>query len=139
MIPRYSRSEMAQVWSEEHKFDTWLRVEIAVCEAWNEQGAIPQKAVEKIRRARYDLTRVLQYQEEMHHELNSFLRSVADSLGEESRFVHLGLTSYDVQDTALGLILLEAAELLERDVSALAEALEQRALRSRLTTWVLTG
>jgi adenylosuccinate lyase len=109
---------MAQVWSEEHKFDTWLRVEVAVCEAWAEQGVIPKEAVDKIRRARYDLERVLQYQEEMHHELNSFLRSVADSLGEESRFVHLGLTSYDVQDTALGLLLAEAAEILERDVEA---------------------
>ena len=133
MIPRYSRPEMAQVWSEEHKFDTWLRVEIAVCEAWNEQGAIPPKAVEKIRRARYDLTRVLQYQEEMHHELNSFLRSIADSLGEESRFVHLGLTSYDVQDTALGLILLEAAQVLERDAAALLEVLEQRAIEFKDT------
>ena len=133
MIPRYSRPEMAQVWSDEHKFDTWLRVEIAVCQAWGEQGAIPKEAVEKIRHARYDLARALQYQEELHHELNSFLRSVADSLGEESRFVHLGLTSYDVQDTALGLILLEAAELLERDVSALAEALEQRAIEFKDT------
>jgi len=133
VIPRYSRPEMAQVWSEEHKFDAWLRVEIAVCEAWSEQGAIPKEAVEKIRHARYDLARVLQYQEEMHHELNSFLRSVADSLGEESRFVHLGLTSYDVQDTALGLILLEAADLLERDVAALLEALEQRAIEFKDT------
>ncbi len=128
MIPRYSRPEMARVWSDEQKFDTWLRVEIAVCEAWGEQGAIPKEAVEKIRHARYDLARVLQYQEEMHHELNSFLRSIADSLGEESRFVHLGLTSYDVQDTALGLILLEAAQVLERDVAALLEVLEQRAI-----------
>jgi adenylosuccinate lyase len=124
---------MAQVWSEEHKFDTWLRVEVAVCEAWAEQGVIPKEAVDKIRRARYDLERVLQYQEEMHHELNSFLRSVADSLGEESRFVHLGLTSYDVQDTALGLLLAEAAEILERDVEALLETLEQRAVEFKDT------
>ncbi len=133
MIPRYSRPEMAQVWSEEHKFDTWLRVEVAVCQAWAEQGVIPKEAVDKVRRARYDPERVLQYQEEMHHELNSFLRSVADSLGEESRFVHLGLTSYDVQDTALGLLLAEAAEILERDVTALLEVLEQRAVEFKDT------
>ena len=83
MIPRSSRPEMAQVWSEEHKYDTWLRVEIAACEAWAEQGAIPKDAVEKIRRAHYDIERIAQYETEMHHDFNSFLRSVADSLGEE--------------------------------------------------------
>jgi len=133
VIPRYSRPEMAAVWSEEHKFATWLRVEIAVCEAWAEQGAIPREAVEKIRRASFDVERILQYQEEMHHELNSFLRSVADSLGEESRFVHLGLTSYDVQDTALGLLLKEASEILEQAVEALLAVLEQRAVEFKDT------
>ena len=127
MIPRYSRPEMARVWSDEHKYETWLRVEIAVCEAWGEQGVIPQEAVEKIRRARFDPERIAQYEAEQHHDFNSFLRSVADSLGEESRFVHLGLTSYDAEDTALGLRLTEAAELLERDVAGLSAALEQRA------------
>jgi adenylosuccinate lyase len=124
---------MTQVWSEECKFDTWLRVEIAVCEAWAEQGVVPREAVEKIRGARYDLGAVLRYQEDLHHELNSFLRSVADSLGEESRFVHLGLTSYDVQDTALGLILAEATTILERDVAALLETLERRAVEFKDT------
>ena len=127
MIPRYSRPEMARVWSDEHKYETWLRVEVAVCEAWGEQGVIPQEAVEKIRRARFDPERIAQYEAEQHHDFNSFLRSVADSLGEESRFVHLGLTSYDAEDTALGLRLTEAAELLERDVAGLSAALEQRA------------
>ena len=127
MIPRYSRPEMTRVWSDEHKYETWLRVEVAVCEAWGEQGVIPQEAVEKIRRARFDPERIAQYEAEQHHDFNSFLRSVADSLGEESRFVHLGLTSYDAEDTALGLRLTEAAELLERDVAGLTAALEQRA------------
>jgi adenylosuccinate lyase len=119
---------MAEVWSEEHKFDTWLRVEIAVCEAWAEQGEVPKEALPKIRKARYKLDDILRYQEEMHHELNAFLRSVADSLGEESRFIHLGLTSYDVQDTALGLVLDEATAVLERDVAELIDALERRAV-----------
>ena len=109
MIPRYSRTEMAQVWSEEYKYDTWLQVEIAACEAWAEQGIVPAEAVEKIRAARYDREDIARYEEEEHHDFNSFLRSVADSLGEESRFVHLGLTSYDAEDTALGLRLVEAA------------------------------
>jgi adenylosuccinate lyase len=133
VIARYSRPEMARVWSEEHKYDTWLRVEIAACEAWAEQGAIPKDAVEKIRRARYDIERIAQYEAEEHHDFNSFLRSVADSLGQESRFVHLGLTSYDAEDTALSLRLVEASEILERDVRALLEVLERRAVEFKDT------
>ena len=127
MIPRYSRPEMARVWSDEHKYETWLQVEVAVCEAWAEQGAIPRAAMEKIRRARFDVERIAQYEVEQHHDFNSFLASVADSLGVESRFVHLGLTSYDAEDTALSLRLVDAAEILERDVTALSAALEARA------------
>ena len=133
MIPRYSRPDMARVWSDEHKYETWLRVEVAVCEAWAEQGVIPQEAVENIRRARFDTERIAQYEAEQHHDFNSFLRSVADSLGEESRFVHLGLTSYDAEDTALGLRLAEAAEILERDVAELQTILEKRAVEFKDT------
>ncbi len=133
MIPRYSRPEMAQVWSEEHKYDTWLQVEIAACEAWAEQGIVPPEAVEKIRDARYNRENIARYEEEEHHDFNSFLRSVADSLGEESRFVHLGLTSYDAEDTALGLRLVEAAALLERDIEELLPVLEQRAVEFKDT------
>jgi adenylosuccinate lyase len=131
MIPRYSRPEMARIWSEERKYDTWLQVEIAVCEAWGDLGEIPPEAVEKIRGARYDVARIVEYEAEMHHDFNAFLRSVADSLGDESRFVHLGLTSYDAEDTALGLRLKEAAELLERDVESLLAVLEQRAIECK--------
>jgi adenylosuccinate lyase len=127
MIERYSRPQMAAIWSEERKLDAWLRVEIAVCEAWAERGAIPPEAMAKIRQARYDIERWRQYEKEMHHDFNAFLRSVADSLGEESRFVHLGLTSYDVEDTALALRLVEATDLLERDVHTLMEAIAVRA------------
>ncbi len=133
MIPRYSRPEMARIWSDEHKYETWLQVEIAVCEAWAEQGAIPQEALEKIRRARFDVQRIAEYEREQHHDFNAFLRSVADSLGEESRFVHLGLTSYDAEDTALALRLVEAAELLERDLAAAVKAVEQRAVEFKDT------
>jgi len=133
VIPRYSRPEMARVWTDEHKHDTWLRVEIAVCEAWGELGAVPKEAVEKIRHARYDVDAVARYETEMHHDFNSFLRSVADSLGEESRFVHLGLTSYDAEDTALSLRLVEATELLERGVAGLTAVLEARAVEFKDT------
>ena len=133
MIPRYTRPEMARVWSDENKLDSWLKVEIAVCEAWAERGAIPPDAVEKIRRARYDPGRAAEYEREMHHDFNAFLRSVADSLGDESRFVHLGLTSNDIEDTALALCLIEATELLEQDIHALMEALAVRAKEHKNT------
>ena len=133
MIPRYTRPEMARVWSDENKLDSWLRVEIAVCEAWAERGVIPAEAMEKIRRARYDPGRAAEYEREMHHDFNAFLRSVADSLGEESRFVHLGLTSNDIEDTALALCLIEATELLEQDIHGLMEALAVRAKEHKNT------
>ncbi|MBI2913721.1 MAG: adenylosuccinate lyase [Chloroflexi bacterium] len=123
MIERYSRPQMARVWSEENKADRWLQVELAVCEVWAERGVIPPDAMAKIRKARYDRDRWAQYEREMHHDFNAFLRAVADSLGEESRFLHLGLTSYDVEDTALALRLIEATELLEQDVRALMDAI----------------
>ena len=133
MIPRYSRPEMAKIWSDETKYDSWLRVEIAVCEAWGAKGAIPKSYVEKIRGASYDISRIAEYEAEEHHDFNSFLRSVADSLGEESRFVHLGLTSYDAEDTALSLRLVQAAELLERDLAGVLEVVESRAVEFKDT------
>jgi len=101
MIERYSRPQMKRVWSEESKFDKWLQVEIAVCEAWAELGTIPQEAIPKIRTARYSLERIGEILKVTHHDVTAFLKSVSDSLGEESRFIHLGLTSSDVIDTCL--------------------------------------
>ena len=133
MIERYTRPEMARVWSEENKADKWLQIEIAVCEAWAERGVIPSGDIEKIRRARYDLGKWAEYEREMHHHFNAWLRSVADSLGEESRWVHLGLTSYDVEDTALALRLAEATEILQRDIEALIDAIAVRAREHKMT------
>jgi len=133
MIDRYTRPRMARVWSEENKADKWLQVEIAVCEAWAERGAIPADAMAKIRHASYDRGRWAEYEREMHHDFNAFLRSVADSLGEESRFVHLGLTSYDVEDTALALRLIEATEILEEGIRDLMEAIAVRAREHKET------
>ncbi len=133
MIERYSRPEMARIWTEEGKLDRWLQVEIAVCEAWAELGTVPKDAVERIRQARYDMADVNRYLAETHHDVTAFLRSVADSLGEESRYVHLGLTSNDVIDTAQGLQIKAAAEILERDVAALIKVLERRAVEFKDT------
>ena len=133
MIERYTRPEMGRIWSEQNKYDKWLRVELAVCEAWAERGAIPKDALPKLRNARYDLDAISRYLPEMHHDMTVFLRSLADSLGPESRYIHLGLTSQDVMDTGLALQLIEATELLEGDLRALAEAVRERAREHKET------
>jgi len=133
MIERYSRPPMNKVWSEETKFDKWLKVEIAVCEAWAEQGAIPRKAIPKIRKACCDLKRMEEVLKETHHDVTAFLKSVAESLGEESRFIHLGLTSSDVIDTALALQMVEAADILANDIDELTAVIKQRALEHKHT------
>lgn len=124
---------MKKVWSDESKFDKWLHVEIAVCEAWADLGAIPNEAIPKIRKARYDLKRIDEILKRTHHDMTAFLGSVAESLGEESRFIHLGLTSSDVIDTALSLQLVAAADLLAQDVAQVIEVLKERAMEHKDT------
>ena len=133
MIERYSRPEMKRVWSDENKFDKWLQVEIAVCEAWAEQGVVPKEAIPEIRKARCDLGRMEEVLKETHHDMTAFLRSVSESIGDESRFIHLGLTSSDVIDTALALQLVEAADILAKDIAELIAILKQRALEHKHT------
>jgi len=96
MIERYTRPQMKRVWSDENKFAKWLEVEIAVCEAWAELDVIPREAVPKIKLARLNLKRMGEILKETHHDMTAFLASVSESLGDESRFIHLGLTSSDV-------------------------------------------
>jgi len=133
MIERYTRPEMGRVWSEENKYDKWLQVELAVCDAWAERGVIPKDALPKLRKARYDLDAIARYLPEMHHDMTVFLRSLADSLGPESRYIHLGLTSNDVWDTGLALQFVEATELLEQDLRALTDAVREKALEHKET------
>lgn len=136
MIERYSRPEMKRVWSEENKFNNWLKVEIAVAEAWAELGFIPKEAAEKIKEAKFDLNRFQEHLKITHHDMTAFLRSVSESLGEESRFIHFGLTSYDVVDTALSLQLIEAANILEKDIIDLIQVLEEKALEYKYTIMI---
>ena len=123
---------MKKIWSEENKFDQWLKVEIAVCEAWAELGEIPRKEIVKIREASYDLGRVARFLKVTHHDMTAFLNSVAESLGAESRFVHLGLTSSDVMDTAQALQLTQA-DILEKDSAELISVLESKAIEHKYT------
>jgi adenylosuccinate lyase len=133
MIERYSRPQMKKIWSEENKFDQWLKVETAVCEAWAELGEIPRKDIFRIRKADYNLNRIAKFLKVTHHDMTAFLNSVAESLGTESRFIHLGLTSSDVTDTALGLQLTQAADILAKDVAELISVLESKSIEHKYT------
>ena len=137
MIPRYSRPEMAAIWSDQNKFQRWLDVEIAACQAWADLGRIPREDAERIaRHASFDLDKINEYMAITHHDVTAFLRSVTESLGEEGRFVHFGLTSSDVWDTATGLQLRDACDLMLRDVDALTAVLEKQASKYRDTICV---
>ena len=136
MIERYSRPQMKRVWSDESKFAKWLEVEIAVCEAWAELDVIPREVVPKIKLARLNLKRMGEILKETHHDMTAFLRSVAESLGNESRFIHLGLTSSDVIDTALSLQLTEASEILNQDIKELISVLAQKAIKHKYTAMI---
>src|ERR1700731_5511638 len=137
MIERYSLPEMAAIWSASHKTDTWLREELLVCEGWTREGIIPQEAMEKIRRTSYKAERMQEIEQETHHDVISFLRSIQEQLGPEGRFIHLGLTSSDVLDTGLAAQMKEAGQLLTTSLSELAEALGQAAVQYKYT--LMTG
>ncbi len=136
MIERYTRPEMGALWSQEHKIALWLRVEVAVAEAWATYGEIPEDALPEIRRARVDLVRMAAIERETEHDVIAFLRALAESIGPESRFVHLGLTSSDVVDTALSLQIVAAIDLLLRDVDVLEQVLTRLALEHRETVTI---
>ncbi len=136
MIERYSRPEMKRVWSDENKYAKWLDVEIAVCDAWAERGVIPRQALAKIKLAKCNLKRMEEILQETRHDMTAFLGSVAESLGEESRFIHLGLTSSDVWDTATSLQLVEATDILVQDVKELIATVAQRAIEHKYTVTI---
>jgi adenylosuccinate lyase len=136
MIERYSRPEMKKVWSDENKYDKWLEVEIAVCDAWSELGVIPRQAIPKIKLAKCNLSRMEEILQETRHDVTAFLGAVAESLGEESRYIHLGLTSSDIIDTATSLQLVEASDILLRGVKELTAVLAQRSIEHKYTLMI---
>lgn len=133
MIEKYTRPEMGRIWSAENKYGCWLRVEIAVVEAWAEIGRVPAGALPAIRRATFDLARIEEIEAETQHDVIAFLRNLHETVGPEARWIHLGLTSSDVIDTALALQLVESVDLLLRDVDNLREVVARRALEHRET------
>ena len=134
MIDRYTMQKMREIWSEENKFRKWLEVEIAACEAWSSLGKIPREALAKIKRkASFDIKRINEIEKETAHDLIAFLTSVAEKVGRDSRFIHMGLTSYDVEDTARSIQLREAAELIIKDIEDVIKILKRRAKEEKNT------
>lgn len=130
MIDRYSRPEMARIWSEQNQFQKWLEVEILAAEALARLGKVPKRALGRIRRkARFNVARIRKIEKEVRHEIIAFLSSVAESLGDDARFLHVGMTSSDVMDTALAMQLKEAASLLVEDLRELMKILRRQAFR----------
>src|SRR3989442_2808078 len=136
MIERYSLPEMAAIWSPAAKTDKWWQVELLVCEGWAREGVIPQEAMEKIRQPSYNAERMQEIEQETHHDVISFLRSIQEQLGPEGRFIHLGLTSSDVLDTGLAVQLKEAGALLSKSLAELVETVAQEAVRYKYTLMV---
>ncbi len=128
MIPRYTRPEMGKLWDLENKYQKWLDVEIAVCEAWAELGEIPRDALKAIQKnARFDVQRIDEIEKVVKHDVIAFLTSVSHSLGPESRFIHKGLTSSDILDTALALLMREASDVIIQDIKKLMAVLKKQA------------
>ncbi|MDB5053394.1 MAG: adenylosuccinate lyase [Bacilli bacterium] len=134
MIERYSRPEMAAIWTEENKFKAWLEVEILSCEAWSELGVIPKEDVALLReKASFDIDRIYEIEQETRHDVIAFTRSVSETLGAERKWVHYGLTSTDVVDTALGYLLRQANEIIEKDILNFIEILKDKAIAYKHT------
>jgi adenylosuccinate lyase len=137
MIERYSRPEMARIWSQEAKYNAWLKVELAVCEVYAKRGVIPADALERIKaKARVDAARIDEIEVKTRHDVIAFLTNLEESVGADSRYVHLGMTSSDVLDTALALQLQQACEVLLGDLERFRRALRALALAHKDTLCV---
>ncbi|WP_457641762.1 adenylosuccinate lyase [Persephonella sp.] len=137
MIRRYTREKMGNVWSEVNKFQKWLDVEIAICRAWNKLGKIPDDALKEIEEKTYINEKVVERIHELdriyNHDVLAFVTAVAEQVGENGRYIHLGVTSSDVIDTALGLLMREALDILIEDVNQLLPVLKENAFKYKNT------
>jgi adenylosuccinate lyase len=134
MIERYTRPEMGAIWTEENKFKAWLEVEILACEAWAELGVIPKDDVALLRKnASFDVNRINEIELETRHDVVAFTRAVSETLGEERKWVHYGLTSTDVVDTALSYLLKQANDILLKDIENFIQILKEKAQEHKYT------
>ena len=134
MLERYTRPEMGKIWSDENKYAAWLKVEIAATNAWSEIGEVPREDAAKIaQNARFTPERVAELEQVMHHDVVAFTRTVSESLGPEKKWVHFGLTSTDVVDTAQGYILKQADEIIRQDLQELKKTIAEKARKYKNT------
>lgn len=134
MIERYSREEMSKIWTDQNRYEAWLEVEILACEAWSELGYIPKDDVKKIRQnAKVDVNRAKEIEEQTRHDVVAFTRQVSETLGEERKWVHYGLTSTDVVDTALSYVIKQANDIIEKDLERFITVLAEKAQKYKYT------
>lgn len=134
MLERYTREEMGNIWTDQNRYQAWLEVEILADEAWAELGEIPKEDAKKIREnASFDIHRILEIEAETRHDVVAFTRAVSESLGEERKWVHYGLTSTDVVDTAYGYLLKQANDILRKDLNNFKDILAEKAREHKYT------
>jgi adenylosuccinate lyase len=134
MIERYTRPEMAAIWSDAERYRLWLAIELAVCDAWAKRGAIPSEALATIKgKAAYDVARIAAIEAEVHHDVIAFLTAVAENVGDEARFIHLGMTSSDLLDTAFSVQLVRAGSLIAKGIEKLRGAIATLAAKHKHT------
>ena len=134
MIDRYCRKEMAAIWDDQAKFDMYLKVELLACQAWSELGEIPKTDMQLLwDNASFELNRIFELEQETHHDVVAFTRAVSESLGEEKKWIHYGLTSTDVVDTAYGALYRKANDILQNDLNRFVSVLKKQALTYKNT------
>lgn len=134
MIERYSRKEMTEIWTEHNQFQSWLDVELAVCKAWSELGQIPTEDVKLLyEKATFDIDRIKEIEETTRHDVVAFTRAVSETLGPEKKWIHFGLTSTDVVDTALGIRLKQSNDLIKKGLARMVDVLGEKAKKHKHT------
>jgi adenylosuccinate lyase len=137
MIQRYTREEMARIWSDENKFNIWLQIEILAVEAHSKLGLVPSEAVDEIKsKAKFDIQRILEIENVVKHDVVAFLTNVAENVGEASKYIHYGMTSSDILDTCLALQMKQAGELITSGLEKLAEVLKRKAIEYKYTLMI---
>lgn len=134
MITRYDIKEISDIWSDKNKFETWLKVEVAASEAWADEGTVPKDDIDKIKsNAKVNSDKIIEYINITHHDVTAFIKNVNESLGDEQRWIHYGLTSQDVWDTSTNLQIIEAINFLEKQVLALKDVIYKTAIKYKMT------
>ena len=134
MIPRYSRKEISEIWKPKNKFKIWLKIEILICEALNKLGKVPTKSLKVIKeKAKFDEKRIDEIEKDVKHDVIAFLTNLAENIGEESRFIHQGVTSSDILDTTLSIQLKESCLIIKKELKKLLEVLKEKAVSYKKT------